>query len=80
VPAGLNAAEPGAGALDRLNKEIELELQEQGLAVVSSVVIRGNQYLHAAITNHRTRRQDLERLVREVIRLGRELAPSLDAA
>jgi len=66
-----------AGVLDQLNKRIEIELQEQGIAVVSTVVVKGHSYLHAAITNHRTQRQDLDLLVREVIRTGHELIPSL---
>lgn len=61
-------------ALDALNKQIEVELQEQGIAVPSIVSIRGRKYLHVAITNHRSRREDFDVLVREVIRIGRELA------
>ena len=67
--AGLDNAE-----LDELNRQITIELQEQGIAVVSIVVIRDKSYLHAAITNHRSRREDLDLLVREVTRIGRELA------
>ena len=78
VDAGLGA--PDAAAWNTINKEIELELQEQGIAVVSSVILNGKNYLHAAITNPRSWRQDLDLLVDEVIRLGRELAPSLRRA
>ena len=60
--------------LDVLNKEIEVQLQEQGVAVPSIVSIHGRKYLHVAITNHRSRREDFELLVREVIRIGNELA------
>jgi glutamate/tyrosine decarboxylase-like PLP-dependent enzyme len=67
--AGLDDA-----ALDELNRQIAIELQEQGIAVVSIVVIKDKSYLHAAITNHRSRREDLDLLVREVTRIGRELA------
>jgi len=74
VDPGLEAAAPDAGALDALNKEIEVELQERGVAVVSTVVVRGKRYLHAAITNHRTRREDLEMLVCEVLGTGKGLA------
>jgi aromatic-L-amino-acid decarboxylase len=56
--------------LDQMNKQIECELQEQGIAVLSSVTIKGRNYLHVAITNHRSRRDDFELLVREVIRVG----------
>jgi glutamate/tyrosine decarboxylase-like PLP-dependent enzyme len=60
--------------LDDLNKQIEIELQEQGIAVPSIVVINDKKYLHVAITNHRSRWEDFDLLVYEVIRLGNELA------
>ena len=60
--------------LDDLNKQIEIELQERGIAVTSVVSIRAKKYLHVAITNHRSRRGDFDVLVREVIRIGNELA------
>ncbi len=59
---------------DRLNKQIEVELQEQGIAIPSIVTIRGSQYLHVAVTNHRSRLEDFDCLVREVLRIGREIA------
>jgi hypothetical protein len=40
------------------------------------VVIKGRKALHAAITNHRTRREDLDLLVHEVVRIGDDLARS----
>ena len=61
-------------ALDSLNKQIEVEIQERGIAVPSIVNIRGKKYLHVAITNHRSRRGDFDLLVREVIRIGNDLA------
>lgn len=57
-------------ALDELNREILLELQESGIAVPSSTVLRGRTCLRVAITNHRTRRDDLDLLVAEMIRAG----------
>jgi glutamate/tyrosine decarboxylase-like PLP-dependent enzyme len=56
--------------LDGINKTIEIELQEQGIAVPSTVVINSHNYLHVAITNHRSRLEDFDLLVREVIRIG----------
>ena len=61
-------------ALDQLNKEIELELQERGIAVPSVSTVHGRKYLHVAVANHRSRREDFDLLVREVVRLGGELA------
>jgi aromatic-L-amino-acid decarboxylase len=81
LPVSLNIvnfryARPGISKerLDQLNKQIECELQEQGIAVPSSVTIRGNKYLHVAVTNHRSRGDDFDLLVREVIRMGRALS------
>ena len=79
LPVSLNVVcfryvRPGLdeASLDRLNKRIEVELQERGIAVPSIVRIRGRNYLHVAITNHRSRRDDFEALVREAIRIGEE--------
>ena len=60
--------------LKALNAEIMLRLQEQGLAAVSDTTVQGEYCLRAAINNHRTRPEDLELLLRETLRLGRELA------
>ena len=70
-PRGLDAA-----ALDRLNEELLARLQESGRAVVSSTVVRGAFALRLAITNHRTRREDLAELVAAVRELGSGLAPA----
>ena len=59
--------------LDELNKRIVVELQEQGVAVLSGTVINGRYVLRAANANHRSRREDFEVLVREVMRIGKEL-------
>ena len=72
VNPGLNGP-----ALDALNKEILVELQERGIAVPSGTTIKGKYVLRVGHTNHRTRRDDFEMLVREVSRLGVELAGSL---
>jgi len=61
-------------ALDTLNKKILVELQERGIAAPSGTVIGGKYVLHVAHTNHRSRREDFDILVNEVIRIGRELA------
>jgi len=60
--------------LKALNTEIMLQLQEQGIAALSDTTVHGEHWLRVAITNHRTRRSDLDLLVREVVQLGREIA------
>lgn len=62
-----------SNALDELNKQIAVELQEQGVAVLSGTVIRGKYVLRVANSNHRSRREDFEFLVKEVTRIGKEL-------
>jgi glutamate/tyrosine decarboxylase-like PLP-dependent enzyme len=57
-----------------LNTEIMMKLQEEGTAVISDTTVHGEHCLRAAINNHRTRREDLELLVRETVRLGEEIA------
>ncbi len=59
--------------LKALNTEIMLRLQEEGTAVPSDTTVHGRHCLRVAINNHRTRREDLDLLIREVLLLGREL-------
>ena len=59
-------------ALDTLNKQILVELQEQGIAVPSGTTIKKKYVLRVAHTNHRSRQEDFDVLVREVIRIGEE--------
>lgn len=59
--------------LRALNIEIMLRIQESGLAAPTDTTLRGRHSLRAAINNHRTRREDLDILVREVLRWGAAL-------
>ena len=58
---------------DRLNAQIVTRLQESGVAAPSTTTLDGRLAIRAAIVNHRTRREDVDILVREVMRLGRDL-------
>ncbi len=60
--------------LDALNKEIVVELQEQGVAVLSGTTIRDRFVLRVGNTNHRSRREDFDFLVEQVVGIGAELA------
>ncbi len=66
------------GALNLFNQELLIRLHESGMAAPSYTMLNGKYALRAAITNHRSQRADFDALVREVLRLGRELkaAPS----
>lgn len=61
-------------ALDALNEEIVIEIQERGLAAPSTTRIRGATAIRVNLTNHRTRFDDLDLLVGAVQRIGAELA------
>ena len=56
-----------------LNRELVIRLQESGEFVVSGTELRGRYVLRIANTNHRSRMEDFEDLVRAVVRIGREL-------
>lgn len=60
-------------ALDALNRELLLRIQERGVAIPSSTVIGGKYALRCAITNHRSRREDFDALVDAAVELGREI-------
>ena len=68
VAPGLDAA-----ALDAVNQEILIRVQERGIAVPSSTVLGGRFALRVAITNHRSRLADFDLLVEAVLAAGTEL-------
>jgi glutamate/tyrosine decarboxylase-like PLP-dependent enzyme len=67
-------------ALDALNQELLLRLHESGIAVPSNALLGGRFALRVAITNHRSRREDFDLLVREVRRMGAEWVEELKGA
>ena len=62
-----------------LNNEIMLRMQEEGTAVITDTTVHGRHSLRAAINNHRTRREDLDLLVSETVRLGDMVACEMQA-
>ncbi len=66
-------AELTAGALEALNTEIMIRLQESGTAALSESTVKGRHCLRAALCNHRTRRRDLELLLKQVKSVGAEI-------
>jgi glutamate/tyrosine decarboxylase-like PLP-dependent enzyme len=59
--------------LDALNKEILMQLHEQGIAAPSYTTLQEGYCLRIAIANHRSRQEDFDLLAREVVRIGHEL-------
>jgi glutamate/tyrosine decarboxylase-like PLP-dependent enzyme len=77
APAPLNVVcfrytAPGLGdaALNALNQEILLRIQESGLAVPSHTELGGRFAIRVAITNHRSRREDFDLLAQAVVETG----------
>ncbi|HYP39976.1 MAG TPA: aminotransferase class I/II-fold pyridoxal phosphate-dependent enzyme [Chloroflexia bacterium] len=59
--------------LNALNEELLIRLQEAGLAVPSGTLLRGRYAIRCAITNHRSRQEDFDALVADVVRIGEDL-------
>jgi len=60
-----------AAALDQLNEDVVADVQESGVAVPSTTRIKDRLAIRVNITNHRTRRGDLDALVDAVLKAGR---------
>jgi aromatic-L-amino-acid decarboxylase len=50
-----------------------LRLHESGVAAPSYTVIHGKYALRVCITNHRSRREDFDILINEVVRIGQQI-------
>ena len=59
--------------LNALNKEILIQLQEQGICAPSYTTLHGRYCLRAAIANHRSVQDDFDVLVGEAVRTGQKL-------
>ncbi|MBI3903680.1 MAG: aspartate aminotransferase family protein [Nitrosomonadales bacterium] len=56
---------------DQVNADIVVALQESGIAAPSSTTISGKFAIRAAIVNHRTRRENIDALIRTTLALGK---------
>jgi aromatic-L-amino-acid/L-tryptophan decarboxylase len=62
-----------ADALNALNRRLVIRIQEAGVAVPSSTVLRGAFAIRLAIVNQRSRLQDFDEFVQDVLRIARDL-------
>jgi len=60
-------------ALNDLNKELLFRLHESGIAAPSYTMIGDKYALRVAITNHRSRREDFDILIKTVLKFGKDL-------
>ena len=67
-------------SLNALNKELLILLHESGVAVPSYTTLKGKYALRVANTNQRSRLEDFDILVDEILRLGRQLTPAMKEA
>jgi aromatic-L-amino-acid/L-tryptophan decarboxylase len=56
--------------LNRLNKEILMQLHEKGLSAPSYTLLHGQYAIRVANVNHRSTKSDFEALVHDTVRLG----------
>ncbi len=61
-------------ALNVLNKEILMRLQEQGIAAPSYCFLQGRYAIRVANVNHRSKKADFEALVEGVLTIGKTLS------
>ncbi|WP_204115387.1 pyridoxal phosphate-dependent decarboxylase family protein [Shimia biformata] len=64
-------------ALDRLNDEIVIRLQESGIAAPSTTRLGGELAIRVNITNHRTRLADMDILADAVIKTGQAVVDEI---
>jgi aromatic-L-amino-acid/L-tryptophan decarboxylase len=65
--------------LNELNRELLVRLHESGVAAPSFTTLGGRFAVRAAITNHRSRREDFDLLVSKVVELGHSLVRGLSS-
>jgi glutamate/tyrosine decarboxylase-like PLP-dependent enzyme len=66
-------------ALNQVNEEILLRIQESGLAVPSGTRIGDKFALRVAITNHRSKREDFDLLIEAASNFGHAVVSELNA-
>jgi aromatic-L-amino-acid/L-tryptophan decarboxylase len=59
--------------LNKLNKELLMRMHEQAIATPSYAILNGKYAIRVAITNHRTRKHDLNEMLLGTVCLGRVL-------
>ncbi|CAM1342991.1 pyridoxal phosphate-dependent decarboxylase family protein [Tenacibaculum amylolyticum] len=63
--------------INKLNEEIIIRLQEQGIASPSSTILKGNYCIRVCIVNHKTKKNDLDELFLWVIKIGNQIVKEI---
>ncbi len=64
--------------LNHLNKEIVMQLQEQGIAAPSYTILHGKYAIRLSITNHRTKAKDLDKVISSVLSIGETICKNVN--
>lgn len=59
--------------LNKLNKELLMRLHESGVAAPTYTLLDGKYVIRASITNHRTKRADLDKMIEASLAIGQQL-------
>lgn len=59
--------------LNAINKEIVILLQEKGLAAPSSTVLYEKYVIRVCVVNHRTKLEDIDKLIIDILSIGNQL-------
>ncbi|CAF3892315.1 unnamed protein product, partial [Rotaria sp. Silwood1] len=60
--------------MNKFNKQLLVTIQERGIAVISTFIIDSNIFaLRMCITNHRTKRSDLDTFLEQLLVIAHEL-------
>jgi aromatic-L-amino-acid decarboxylase len=59
--------------LNKINKELLMRMHEQAVAAPSYTILKGAYAIRVAITNHRTRKKDLDAMLQGTLTIGKYL-------
>jgi glutamate/tyrosine decarboxylase-like PLP-dependent enzyme len=68
-----NPGKLSTDALNALNKEILMQLQETGIAAPSNAFLHGQYAIRVANVNHRSRKEDFDLLVKTIVTIGEKI-------
>lgn len=65
-----NPGNKNTEALNELNKEIKLQIEEKAIAIPGYTTLNGNYCIRVAISNHRVMNHDFDDFIESVIKIG----------
>ena len=63
--------------LNSMNKEILMQMQEQGIAAPSYTILNDKYAIRLSITNHRTKAEDLDTIIAATISIGKVVVKNI---